>query len=977
MTALFEYTIRMSVILSVALLGSRLIRRQSAALRHFVLASAMFFTALLPIANRALPSLDWRAPRIDMAALPAPIARVVQETIVAPTPAPEVPAITAPAVQVPAVASGIVATPPPLLADVAPLPVPSVSLADIAGIVYSAGVLISFGVLLLCLARLAGIEFRATTVNDATWTRLAAEISAQYGLRRAPKLLESRLPSVLATWGVFGPRIVIPAGATTWTEERIRVVLGHELAHVCRRDWIVQLSAAVFRALFWFNPLVWMIDRRLRQESEHACDDAVLNCGVAPSDYAAHLLDLARVLGSAQPAWAPALLMARPSTLEQRFEAMLNPRIKRGRVSRLSLILILGMSAGIALPVAVLRAVPQTHEAESYVRAKAASAATTVQSAVLAILQPQITPSTPPAPNSIEGMVVRLGSNEPVSEVDVELRRVEGTATAPLGPLVIPPGNFSPGIQVRPTYPNPADIAHVRTKADGKFVFANLKPGTYRLQAARSGGAYYPAEYGQRSPKGKGYDFQFVEGQAMRDVRLAMAPTGSITGRILDADGKPAARVRVMALEATYPAGERRLGIIQAVQSDDKGEYRLFWLPPGQYVIAARPEDPRRQTLQLFIAPPGSSDGRETFPQAPIVLRSLGDGTVIEETFEVVYYGGGTDVKNARSVDLIAGRTVAGIDLSLAGSRVRTRHVRGTFVDPRGARVPGITVSALPLNSGPSMVTPTAITDANGTFDIPGVGTGAYTIRASLPGFAGFGLVGPGDSDVDGLTLTVGLGFRLQGRIVIDGRASGSGGPDLSKITVRLENAMAGLPATSGGIVNGDAFTVNVPQAGNYRVYVSPLLVPYTPDPNFRPAIPAELQNAYVKTIRLNADDGLNGTVNVTAQPGPLEIVLALNGGALSGVVNERQQPAANSIVVLVPATRSRTDLYRALATGGDGRFRMQGIPPGDYKLFAWDYVENGAWFDAAFMRTHESAGKAVRIAEGNNPEISLTMERP
>jgi hypothetical protein len=192
-----------------------------------------------------------------------------------------------------------------------------------------------------------------------------------------------------------------------------------------------------------------------------------------------------------------------------------------------------------------------------------------------------------------------------------------------------------------------------------------------------------------------------------------------------------------MALEAGYPAGVRTLGIIQAVQTDDKGEYRLFWLAPGQYVVAARQEDPRRQTLQLFITPPGSVDGYEIFTQAPLSFRALETGGVVEETFEVVYFGGDSDVKRARTIDLRPGGNVSGIDLSLAGSRVKTRHVRGTLLDPSKALVPGVMVSALPHNSGPSMVVPTAITDATGSFDIAGVGTGAYTIRGTLPGFTG------------------------------------------------------------------------------------------------------------------------------------------------------------------------------------------------------------------------------------------------
>ena len=267
------------------------------------------------------------------------------------------------------------------------------------------------------------------------------------------------------------------------------------------------------------------------------------------------------------------------------------------------------------------------------------------------------------------------------------------------------------------------------------------------------------------------------------------------------------------------------------------------------------------------------------------------------------------------------------------------------------------------------------MTDANGTFDVAGVGTGAYTLRGSLPGFAGFTALGPGDTDVDNVRITMSLGFRLQGKIAVDGRAPGS--TDLSKLTIRLENTVSGLPAASSPPINGDAFTISTPQSGEYRVWVNPILVPYTSNPALRPGVPPEFQNAYVKTIRLNADDGLVGPVNVAAQPGSLEVVIAMNGGTLEGVVNDRQQTAANTAVVLVPAVRGRFDLYKVANSAGNGRFRMQGIPPGEYKLFAWEYVEDGAWYDAAFMRTREGGGKAVRINEGGNPEISLTVDRP
>lgn len=275
------------------------------------------------------------------------------------------------------------------------------------------------------------------------------------------------------------------------------------------------------------------------------------------------------------------------------------------------------------------------------------------------------------------------------------------------------------------------------------------------------------------------------------------------------------------------------------------------------------------------------------------------------------------------------------------------------------------------------MVAPNAITDANGAFDIAGVGTGAYTIRAAIPAFAGFASLGVGDTDVNDLTIAmIRGGLQVQGKISIEGQASAASIPDLSAVSVRVENVISGLPGASGSAINGQTFTVNAAQAGAYRVFVNPLLVPYISDASRRTVIPPALQNAYVKTIRLDADDGLAGPVNIASQPGQLEIVIALNGGMVEGVVNDRQQPAPNALVVLVPGARSRADLYKASYSDGNGRFRVQGIPPGDYKVFCWEYVEDGAWYDAGFLSTQENAGRVVRITEGNNPALSLTMER-
>jgi hypothetical protein len=138
---------------------------------------------------------------------------------------------------------------------------------------------------------------------------------------------------MLVTWGFRQPKVILPASAAGWPDDRIRIVLTHEIAHIRRGDWLVQIVAELLRAVYWFNPLLWIACRRLRLESEHACDDEVMNYGVDGPDYATHLIAVARALNHRRPVWFPAPAMARPSSLERRVRAMLNNRLNRTPVS--------------------------------------------------------------------------------------------------------------------------------------------------------------------------------------------------------------------------------------------------------------------------------------------------------------------------------------------------------------------------------------------------------------------------------------------------------------------------------------------------------------------------------------------------------------------------------------------------------------------------------------------------------------------
>jgi beta-lactamase regulating signal transducer with metallopeptidase domain len=169
---------------------------------------------------------------------------------------------------------------------------------------------------------------------DEGWVELLEESAAKLGLRRRVRLLESCEIGAAVTVGAINPAIVVPAGSAGWPVERRRYILSHELAHIKRRDGLVEVLAIVVKSVYWFNPFVWFAVKAARVERERDCDDAVLNAGARPSDYAMFLMDIAADLGAPRgPAWQLSAI-SQGSNLKERIMCILDPKIDRNRGRR-------------------------------------------------------------------------------------------------------------------------------------------------------------------------------------------------------------------------------------------------------------------------------------------------------------------------------------------------------------------------------------------------------------------------------------------------------------------------------------------------------------------------------------------------------------------------------------------------------------------------------------------------------------------
>ena len=326
MTLLAALTLKVSAILLLALVAAFALRTRSASGRHWVLAVGVVSAGAAP-AFHFLPVL----PLVEVA---------------------------------PADAGAL----GPAVASVA---VTAVASHDVVGrlavTIWLAGLVVSALVLLVGLARLRWLRASSTRVTDGPWHRLCSDLAQACGLKRGVELLLGPRPGLVATWGWRRPVVVLPESASGWSEERMRVVLLHELAHARRGDWLLQMVAEALRCVWWFNPLAWAVRAQLRRESEHAADDLVLARGVPASACATHLVELARELRKHRRTWLPAPAMARPSHLERRLSAMLNPHRNRRPITRLARLGSLGVLLLAAVFVAGLQvadAVGQEPQAE-------------------------------------------------------------------------------------------------------------------------------------------------------------------------------------------------------------------------------------------------------------------------------------------------------------------------------------------------------------------------------------------------------------------------------------------------------------------------------------------------------------------------------------------------------------------------------------------------------------------------------------
>ena len=348
---LMDSALKGVALLTLAGLLSLVLRKASAAARHLVWLIALGALLALPMLSAMLPG--WRV--LPSWTLMAPQAAVSPAVAVAPI-ADEVSLLSAEPMVLPEGASGTI--------DPASAPAESsLTFRDLVPFVWAAGFILLILRLLAARVRLSQTARRCEVVSQGRLREMMESARRELHISRPVQLLLDTHRSIPMVWGLFRPRMILPAEAVDWEEHQVRSVLLHELAHIKRRDLAAQLLIQCACALYWFNPLVWFAAWRLHVEAEQACDNLVLTHGVRASDYAEHVLHVATRL-------APScgngvgLAMARSSRLEGRMLAVLSKGLNRRGVTRALILTTLIFGLCVIVPMAMLRAADEKKPAD-------------------------------------------------------------------------------------------------------------------------------------------------------------------------------------------------------------------------------------------------------------------------------------------------------------------------------------------------------------------------------------------------------------------------------------------------------------------------------------------------------------------------------------------------------------------------------------------------------------------------------------
>ncbi len=481
--------------------------------------------------------------------------------------------------------------------------------------------------------------------------------------------------------------------------------------------------------------------------------------------------------------------------------------------------------------------------------------------------------------------------------------------------------------------------------ASGHFSIDHIAAGRYDLHVSRTG--YLATQYGQDQPDKPGAVLTLVAGQKMTDLLFRLQRTAVIAGRITDEDGEPVRGATVEAYSHTTVRGKSATEQIGGATTNDLGEYRVFDLPPGSYLILA--SIGRGMAEADAGLPPQSAN------------------------YPPTYFPSATEIARASAIEVKSGDEVTGIDIAVSPRPSNQTYKIHGHVSNSISGHPDASIAVMILPRGQSSEEAMYMRDSNnarpdektGEFEIKGVSPGEYTVLAlwfdegkMRTGSQSVDVIG---SDVSDVSIVLTRGIDISGRVTLEGQSARSAN-DTVVLLMPSERQNRFNPPTDARVQPDGSFVLNEVGDGSYSI-----------------SVVSKCADCYVKSAKANGVDLLEQGVQVGSgnAPSSVGIIYSSNTATVNGsVTNKDDLPAAGALVVLVPdlAAHPRRDPYQTATTDQYGRFEIRGVPPGHYKAFAWEKMSGDAYRDPDFLRPFEADAESVDVSENDRTSVQLKL---
>lgn len=559
----------------------------------------------------------------------------------------------------------------------------------------------------------------------------------------------------------------------------------------------------------------------------------------------------------------------------------------------------------------------------------------------------------PPSPQGVRPGVPGPGAQAPGLPPRDSATRAPQTGTARLRGRVVasPSGTPLRRSQIALTSAEPGQQLRrvTTTDGEGRYEFTDLPAGRFSINATKAG--YVTLQFGQRRPFEAGTPVNVADGQAVERIDFALPRGSVIVVRVTDEFGEPVAGVQVQVQRYQYgPDGQRRLSSVPgAVASpfsttDDLGQFRLFGLMPGEYVVQAS-----MRTLGA----------------------AAGAGTESNEGFAPTFYPGTISAEQAQAISVAVGEEQA-IQFAMVASRMG--RVAGVVVDSEGRAAAGASLTLVTTVGSGTSSSSVGTTAPDGTFTVNGIAPGEHTIRVTYrSGAAGeFGSapVIVGGPEITGLQIALGAGATISGRVTFDGTAPGVGGtaPRVSAQQADPQRQFMLLGGAPDPLANG-----TLDDEGNFKLSGASGRVFFT----LTPPPPGWI----VKSVTLDGDDITDTPIDLTGRTAlsDVRIVMTDKLTTLSGqVTNERGQPLTDYVVIVQgaeqrePVVASRA--IRVVRPDTNGRFQTRGMRPGRYVATAIEALEQGRQFAPEFQQQLRRSAREFTVREGETVTMDLRL---